>query len=81
MATGACVTTLCPSAAVSMARPIAQMTTPAMSRPVPNAGLALPSRAATAGELRMMTGSETVQTCAGGHKVGLIAVHARTQII
>ena len=51
------------SAAVSMLHPIAQRTTPTMSAAVPHCGFIPPSAGSeTAGELRMVSGRETVQT-------------------
>lgn len=53
--------TFCQSARLSTIHPIPHRTRPAMSRPVPNAGLGW-AGLETAGELRMMMGNETVHT-------------------
>lgn len=52
------------SAVVSMNQPIPQRITPAISQPVPNEEFDPPRDGSdTAGELRMVRGRETVQTC------------------
>jgi len=64
--------TFCASAMDSMAKPVAQMTIPAISREVPNLGSEPPIAISdTAGELRIVRGRETVHVfpqgqCHGG---------------